>query len=93
MTATTIGLDRTGPAAILRISGDVTSGSEADLMAAYTQADRRRRDGVVLDFSRARVHEQRWHRAAGDAPRPRPAGRQPAAWRPACPTTTARSSH
>ena len=35
MSATVIELDQDGPAAILRIEGDVTSGSEADLTAAY----------------------------------------------------------
>jgi anti-sigma B factor antagonist len=51
MTTTTIGLDRVGSAAILRISGDVTSGSEAELMAGFTQAIDAGATAVVLDFS------------------------------------------
>jgi hypothetical protein len=35
MSATVIELDQEGPASILRIEGDVTSASEADLGAAY----------------------------------------------------------
>ena len=51
MTATTVELDRTGSAAILRIAGDVTSASEAELMAGYTQAAEGGAGVVVLDFS------------------------------------------
>lgn len=51
MSATTIGLDRAGSAAILRISGDVTSASEADLMAGYTRATDAGANAVILDFS------------------------------------------
>ena len=50
--------------------------SEGDLMAAYGAGDRRRRDGRRPRLQQARVHEQRRHRAAGDAPRPRPARRR-----------------
>ena len=53
MTATVIGIDQAGPAAILRIAGDVTSASEADLMAGLPQAiDDSGATVVVLDFSR-----------------------------------------
>ena len=52
MTATVIELDQDGPAAILRIEGDVTSASEADLMAAYGLAAANGSTAVVLDFSK-----------------------------------------
>ena len=42
---------RTGPPSILRIEGDVTSGSEGDLMAAYGRAVDDGATAVVLDFS------------------------------------------
>jgi anti-sigma B factor antagonist len=51
MSATTIELDRSGSAAILRIAGDVTSASEPDLMAGYTTAAEGGAAVVVLDFS------------------------------------------
>jgi len=51
MTTTTIGLDRTGSVAILRISGDVTSGSEPELMAGFTRAVDDGATAVILDFS------------------------------------------
>ena len=51
MSATTVGLDRSGSAAILRIAGDVTSASEADLMAGYVRAAAEGPGVVVLDFS------------------------------------------
>ena len=51
MTATVIELDQDGPAAILRISGDITSASEADLGAAYGLAVANGARAVVLDFS------------------------------------------
>jgi anti-sigma B factor antagonist len=51
MSATTIELDRSGSAAILRIAGDVTSASEPDLMAGYTSAAEGGAAVVVLDFS------------------------------------------
>ncbi len=52
MTATTIGLDQEGPAAVLRIAGDITSASEVDLMAAYGLAVANGAAAVVLDFSK-----------------------------------------
>ncbi|MEK6721793.1 MAG: STAS domain-containing protein [Chloroflexota bacterium] len=52
MTATVIELDQDGPAAILRIEGDVTSASEADLMAAYGLAAANGATAVILDFSK-----------------------------------------
>lgn len=51
MSATTIDLDRSGSAAILRIAGDVTSASEPDLMAGYAQAAEGGAGVVVLDFA------------------------------------------
>jgi anti-sigma B factor antagonist len=52
MTATVIELDQEGPAAILRVEGDVTSASEPDLMAAYSVAVRNGVTAVILDFSK-----------------------------------------
>jgi anti-anti-sigma factor len=52
MSATVIELDQEGPASILRIEGDVTSASEADLMAAYGLAVANGARVVVLDFSK-----------------------------------------
>jgi anti-anti-sigma factor len=52
MSATIIELDEEGPAAILRIEGDVTSASEGDLMAAYSLAAANGATAVVLDFSK-----------------------------------------
>jgi anti-anti-sigma factor len=52
MTATVIELDQQGPASILRIEGDITSGSEADLMSAYAQAAAQGGKAVVLDFGK-----------------------------------------
>lgn len=51
MSTTTIGLDRVGAVAILRIAGDVTSGSEGDLMAGFTRAVDDGATAVVLDFA------------------------------------------
>jgi anti-anti-sigma factor len=51
MSATTITVDRVGSAAIVRIAGDVTSASEGDLMAGYTQAMDAGASALVLDFS------------------------------------------
>ena len=51
MSATTVELDRSGSAAILRIAGDVTSASEPDLMAGYTRAVEGGAGFVVLDFN------------------------------------------
>lgn len=52
MSATVIELDQEGPRAILRIQGDITSGSEADLMAAYGLAAANGATVVILDFSK-----------------------------------------
>lgn len=52
MTATVIELDQQGPASILRIGGDITSGSEAELMAAYGRAMDGGGSIVILDFER-----------------------------------------
>ena len=52
MTATVIELDQEGPAAILRISGDITSASETDLGAAYGLAVANGAKAVILDFSK-----------------------------------------
>ena len=52
MTATVIELDQEGPIAILRIEGDITSGSEGDLMAAYGLATANGASAVILDFSK-----------------------------------------
>src|SRR4026208_871571 len=38
MNATTVAVDRSGAVATLRIAGDVTSASEAELMSGYTHA-------------------------------------------------------
>lgn len=51
MTAMTILVDQDGDAGILRIAGDITSGSEPDLMKAYTQASDAGATAIVLDFS------------------------------------------
>lgn len=52
MTSTVIELDQQGPASILRIEGDITSASEADLMAAYGLASANGATAVILDFSK-----------------------------------------
>ena len=52
MTSTVISVNADGPAAILHIEGDVTSASEAELMAAYGRAVATGATAVVLDFSR-----------------------------------------
>jgi anti-anti-sigma factor len=52
MSTTVIELDQAGPAAILRISGDITSASEADLGAAYGLAVANGASAVVLDFTK-----------------------------------------
>jgi anti-sigma B factor antagonist len=49
MTDTTVDFQRSGSAAILRIHGEITGGSEPELMAAYGKAEGVR--SVVLDFS------------------------------------------
>jgi anti-sigma B factor antagonist len=52
MTATVIELDQEGPAAVLRIEGDITSASEGDLMAAYGLAVANGATAVILDFTK-----------------------------------------
>ena len=51
MNATTVGLDRSGPVATLRIAGDVTSASEGELMTGYTLAVEGGATAVILDFA------------------------------------------
>ncbi len=51
MTATTIELDRDQQIPVLRISGDITSSSEGDLMAAYGRATTDQSSVVILDFA------------------------------------------
>lgn len=51
MSTITVGLDRVGPAAVVRIAGDVTSASEGDLTAAFGQGIDDGARAVVLDFS------------------------------------------
>ena len=50
MNATSVALDRSGPVATMRIAGDVTSASESELMAAYTQAVEGGAGAIILDF-------------------------------------------
>jgi anti-sigma B factor antagonist len=49
VTDTTVDVSRSGSTAILRIRGEITGGSEPQLMAAYAQADGAR--AVILDFA------------------------------------------
>ena len=49
MTETTVDVTRSGTAAILRIHGEITGGSEPPVMDAYREADGVK--AVVLDFS------------------------------------------
>jgi anti-sigma B factor antagonist len=51
MTTTTVGLDRAGNAALLRIGGDITTASEADLTDAFGSAVDGGATAVVLDFA------------------------------------------
>jgi anti-anti-sigma factor len=51
MSTTTIGQARVGEVAILRISGDVTSSSEAELTGGFAAAIDDGARAVVLDFS------------------------------------------
>jgi anti-sigma B factor antagonist len=51
MTTTTIGLERTGSAAVLRIGGDVTSASEDELMDGFARAIDGGATTVILDFA------------------------------------------
>jgi anti-sigma B factor antagonist len=51
MTTTTIGLERAGAAAVLRIGGDVTTASEDELMDGFGRAVDGGATTVVLDFA------------------------------------------
>jgi anti-sigma B factor antagonist len=51
MSATSVAVDRSGAVATIRIAGDVTSGSEGELMAGYAAAIEGGARAVVLDFS------------------------------------------
>jgi anti-sigma B factor antagonist len=51
MSATSVALDRSGAVATMHIAGDVTSASEAELMAGYTRAVDDGARAVILDFS------------------------------------------
>jgi len=51
MSATVIESESSGSTAILRISGDITSGSEGDLTAAYAAAVDGGARTVILDFA------------------------------------------
>ena len=51
MTAMTILVTHDGEAGILHIAGDITSGSEPDLVKAYTQASDAGATVIILDFS------------------------------------------
>ena len=51
MSTTTIGLDRVGTAAIVRIAGDVTTASEQDLTDAFARAVDGGARAVILDFA------------------------------------------
>jgi anti-sigma B factor antagonist len=51
MSETTVGLDLVGSTAILRIGGDVTSGSESVLMDGYAGAVDAGASAVILDFT------------------------------------------
>ena len=49
MTDTSVNVTRQGDAAILRIHGEITGGSEPPIMAAYVEAGTAK--SIVLDFS------------------------------------------
>jgi len=51
MTAMTILVTHEGDAGILHIAGDITSGSEPDLVKAYSQATDAGATVIILDFS------------------------------------------
>jgi len=51
MTAMTILVTHDGDAGILHIAGDITSGSEPDLVKAYSQATDAGATVIILDFS------------------------------------------
>ena len=91
--ATTFDVREVSEAArVIDIKGDITAQSEDVLMDAYGRASGDGVRAIVLNFTRPRLHEQRWHRAARHAARARPAP-APAACSPTgSPTTTARSS-
>jgi anti-anti-sigma factor len=52
MTSTTIDLERAGAAAVLRLGGDITSASDAELTAGFGRAIDDGARAVVLDFAR-----------------------------------------
>lgn len=51
MSTMTIGVDRVGAAAVVRIAGDVTSSSEQELTDGYASAVEGGARAVILDFS------------------------------------------
>ena len=51
MSTMTILVSRDGDAGILHIAGDITSGSEPELVKAYTQATDVGAKAIILDFS------------------------------------------
>ena len=51
MSTMTIGVDRVGSAAVVRIAGDVTSSSGHDLTEGYAEAVEGGARAVILDFS------------------------------------------
>jgi anti-anti-sigma factor len=51
MSATSVALVRSGAVATMRIAGDVTSASEGELMAGYTEAVEAGAGAIILDFS------------------------------------------
>jgi anti-sigma B factor antagonist len=51
MNATSVALDRSGAVATIRIAGDVTSGSEGELMSGFTGAVEGGARAIILDFS------------------------------------------
>ena len=51
MSATSVALVRSGAVATMRIAGDVTSASESELMAGYTEAVEAGAGAIILDFS------------------------------------------
>ena len=52
MSATIVGLDRVGMTAVLRIGGDVTSASEPEVMAGFTEGIDGGAKALILEFSR-----------------------------------------
>lgn len=51
MSATVIRVDRAGSVAMLHIGGDITSSSEGDLMAGYSEVTDGGARTVILDFA------------------------------------------